>query len=60
MNTQITASIGIATFPDDATTPENLMRTADRALYSAKRAGRDRVETSAVTPERGALIELAP
>jgi len=29
------ASIGIATFPDDATTPETLMRSADRALYAA-------------------------
>jgi diguanylate cyclase (GGDEF)-like protein len=60
ISTQITTSIGIATFPDDAATPENLMRTADRALYSAKQAGRDRVEASAVTPERGALVELAP
>jgi len=44
---QITASIGVATFPEDATTPEALMRLADRALYSAKQHGRDRVETTA-------------
>jgi diguanylate cyclase (GGDEF)-like protein len=47
---QITASIGVATFPDDATTPEALMRLTDRALYSAKQHGRDRVETT--TPAR--------
>ena len=47
----ITASIGIATYPDDATTPDELMRLADRALYTAKQGGRDRVETTANTPE---------
>jgi diguanylate cyclase (GGDEF)-like protein len=46
---QITASIGVATFPDDATTPETLMRLADRALYNAKQLGRDRVETITTT-----------
>jgi diguanylate cyclase (GGDEF)-like protein len=47
VDTRITTSIGIATFPDDAGTPEALMRSADRALYAAKQAGRDRVEASA-------------
>jgi diguanylate cyclase (GGDEF)-like protein len=41
---QITASFGVAAFPDDATSPEGLMRLADRALYSAKQRGRDRIE----------------
>ena len=40
----VTASIGIAVFPDDASDPATLVRHADRALYTAKRAGRDRVE----------------
>jgi len=35
------ASFGIAAFPGDATTPETLLRGADRALYAAKSAGRD-------------------
>ncbi|HZO35196.1 MAG TPA: GGDEF domain-containing protein [Gaiellaceae bacterium] len=41
----VTASFGVATFPDDAATPAALMRAADRALYQAKQAGRDRVAT---------------
>jgi diguanylate cyclase (GGDEF)-like protein len=42
----ITASFGVASFPDDAASREELLRKADRALYSAKRAGRDRVHTA--------------
>ena len=42
----ITASFGIACFPDDAVEAPALMRSADRALYVAKRAGRDRIESS--------------
>lgn len=41
----ITASFGVAVMPDDAGEPELLLREADRALYSAKNAGRNRVET---------------
>jgi diguanylate cyclase (GGDEF)-like protein/PAS domain S-box-containing protein len=38
---QISASIGVAFYPSDATTPEELLRIADTALYVAKREGRD-------------------
>ncbi len=41
----ITASFGVAVMPDDAAEPELLLREADRALYSAKNAGRNRVGT---------------
>ena len=41
----ITASFGIATYPDDGQDAETLARVADRALYSAKNRGRDRIET---------------
>jgi diguanylate cyclase (GGDEF)-like protein len=40
----VTASIGVAVFPDHAGTPDRLERLADAALYLAKRQGRNRVE----------------
>ncbi len=38
----ITASIGIAVYPDDASSPEQLLKYADQAMYLAKSGGRDR------------------
>lgn len=35
----VAASIGVAVWPADGTTPEQLVRCADEALYAAKRAG---------------------
>ena len=40
----VTASLGIAAFPDDAHDATRLIRCADRALYRAKANGRNRVE----------------
>lgn len=37
------ASIGIAIFPAQATTVEQLMQAADQAMYAAKRAGKGRI-----------------
>jgi diguanylate cyclase (GGDEF)-like protein len=42
----ITGSIGVAVLPDDAGDPSTLLRHADRALYSAKAQGRNRVEAA--------------
>ncbi len=39
----LTCSLGIATFPDDATTRSDLVTAADRAMYAAKRMGRNQV-----------------
>jgi len=41
----ITVSIGVAVFPVHTSSPEDLVGHADAALYVAKRAGKDRVET---------------
>ncbi|NNM79053.1 MAG: diguanylate cyclase [Gallionella sp.] len=38
----ISASVGIAIYPDDATTMESLIRCADKAMYMAKSSGRSR------------------
>ncbi|MFO7277375.1 MAG: diguanylate cyclase [Pseudomonadota bacterium] len=39
----LTASIGVAVFPDHGTSSQALLQAADAALYAAKRAGRNRV-----------------
>jgi diguanylate cyclase (GGDEF)-like protein/PAS domain S-box-containing protein len=42
----VTASFGIAAFPSDGRTTDELIAAADMALYSAKSAGRNRVSLS--------------
>ena len=39
---KLTASIGVAVYPDNADDPESLMKAADHAMYVAKRDGGDR------------------
>jgi diguanylate cyclase (GGDEF)-like protein len=43
---QITISIGIAVIPEHAGDADGLLREADRALYTAKERGRNRVEVA--------------
>jgi diguanylate cyclase (GGDEF)-like protein len=47
----ITCSVGIAEFPEDGSTAEELLRVADKCLYEAKTQGRDRSAT---------LVKLLP
>jgi diguanylate cyclase (GGDEF)-like protein len=42
----LTVSIGLAAFPDDGKAQEDLLRSADEALYESKRGGRNRVTAS--------------
>lgn len=42
-NLNVTASFGVATFPLEATTGQQLLRLSDERMYQAKQAGRNRV-----------------
>ena len=42
----LTVSLGIATLPDDVLAWEDLVPAADRALYTAKRLGRNAIEVA--------------
>ncbi len=48
----LTVSLGMACFPTEAATPEELIERADARLYAAKRAGKDRL---CAPSERGGL-----
>jgi diguanylate cyclase (GGDEF)-like protein len=56
----VTASLGIAVYPDHAATTERLERLADAALYTAKRSGRNRVEIAIISEERSAISAVTP
>ena len=55
---QITASVGLATFPRDAPDADALLASADQALYAAKAGGRNRV--SPFRPASVAHFEYVP
>ncbi len=52
----LTFSIGVATYPEDALTAQELIAAADQALYLAKREGKDRACTF---PQLVTELELA-
>ena len=54
---RITTSVGLATFPEDADSCEELIAGADAALYQAKINGRNRLETAKLVLARTALIQ---
>jgi diguanylate cyclase (GGDEF)-like protein len=49
----VTASLGVAAFPDHARESEELLRHADKALYLAKQTGRNRVVAYSATAGTG-------
>jgi diguanylate cyclase (GGDEF)-like protein len=54
---RITASMGIAVLPDHAIDSDGLLRMADRALYSAKNNGRDRIEHAQIEEHHGGELD---
>jgi diguanylate cyclase (GGDEF)-like protein len=48
---RVTVSIGCALYDDTFSSPEELLREADRALYTAKRSGKNRVVAAKVAAE---------
>jgi diguanylate cyclase (GGDEF)-like protein len=56
---RLTASIGIAVYPDDGAVLHQLLAAADRAMYAAKHAGRNQVARVSEAHEAGAIVVLA-
>jgi diguanylate cyclase (GGDEF)-like protein len=55
----VTVSIGVAGYPEHASTPDRLARLADAALYLAKRQGRNRVELAEPSVVTGTFDQTA-
>jgi diguanylate cyclase (GGDEF)-like protein len=49
---RLTASIGLAEYPEGGNTPEELIATADAAMYQAKSAGRNQVVVAGTSPDK--------
>jgi diguanylate cyclase (GGDEF)-like protein len=53
-------SVGVVGYPEDGSTADELMISADRAMYASKRAGKNRVTGVEAPPTRGRPRAKAP
>jgi len=53
----VTISLGVATFPENASSANELVKRADDAMYCAKRGGRN--HTVRWMPESTARVEMS-
>jgi diguanylate cyclase (GGDEF)-like protein len=57
---RLTASIGIAAYPEHGGDLEQLLAAADRAMYMAKQGGRDRVVRASAPAATATIVTLSP
>jgi diguanylate cyclase (GGDEF)-like protein len=55
---RVTVSLGVATFPRDASSWQSLVEVADKALYKSKQSGRDRV--TVYVPHSAVIFRYRP
>jgi len=53
LDVRLTASVGIATLPDVAETPEKLIQAADEAMYRVKNRGKNGIEAAGPSADKG-------
>lgn len=58
--TRLTASVGVAAYPDHGLDLDQLLSAADRAMYEAKQGGRDRVVRAVAVAGPATIVPLAP
>jgi diguanylate cyclase (GGDEF)-like protein len=49
---RLTVSVGVATLPDTASSPQELLAAADKAMYRVKSSGKDGIHVAAAPPGR--------
>jgi diguanylate cyclase (GGDEF)-like protein len=55
----VTLSGGVATFPDDAASPEELIQKADQGLYRSKADGKNRITLASGERRRHARVQVS-
>jgi diguanylate cyclase (GGDEF)-like protein len=56
---RVTFSVGVAQYPEEGVELQSLYRAADKALYQAKKAGRNRVHTADLTSHEFSTCQAA-